>query len=218
MGQIFPWLWAALMTLALSLMYWASMISYMAAGLMLLFFLKKRAASWLNPTGVSTKNGVHWRAGYMTRLISNSCSLAICSSRDKCIVQEVQHFKAFFRIFLYTHKKTVLFSSNKFSGNFLGGTVSQKPEGIHPMRELNINDELELVTGAITAGDIALVLASVGASAAATAIAGAAFGGPAGGVAGAIVGAGVGIGYALSGGTFGRIDQAGTDYCGCNYH
>ncbi|WP_071738477.1 hypothetical protein [Burkholderia ubonensis] len=85
------------------------------------------------------------------------------------------------------------------------------------MRELSIS-ELELVTGATVSGDIAMTLGGVAASAAAGAIAGAAFGGPAGGAIGGIVGAGAGIGYILSGGSFGRDDQAGTDYSGCDYH
>ncbi|MDN7703356.1 MULTISPECIES: hypothetical protein [Burkholderia] len=85
------------------------------------------------------------------------------------------------------------------------------------MRELNIT-ELELVSGATVSGDIGMALGGVAASAAAGAVAGVVFGGPAGGAVGGIVGAGTSIGYILSGGSFGRDDQAGTDYSGCDYH
>lgn len=90
-----------------------------------------------------------------------------------------------------------------------------------PMRELSVVD-FELVHGGTVSGDLVMLVSGTGASFAAGAITGVVFGGlpgaAIGGVGSAIVTLGVGAGYILSGGTFGRIDQSGVDYCGCNYH
>ncbi|KVL26715.1 colicin V family bacteriocin [Burkholderia sp. MSMB1835] len=88
------------------------------------------------------------------------------------------------------------------------------------MRELTIN-ELDLVSGATWAGDIAMSAATGWAGAVAGFGIGGVIGGPVGGMIGGAAGFGMGVaasaGFSASGGTFGR-EPAGTDYSGCNYH
>ncbi|WP_446902160.1 hypothetical protein [Burkholderia sp. YIM B11467] len=88
------------------------------------------------------------------------------------------------------------------------------------MRELII-DELDLITGATWAGDIAMSAAPGWAGFVAGFGIGSVIGGPVGGMAGGAIGFGIGVaagaGFSASGGTFGR-EPDGTDYSGCNYH
>ncbi|WP_105132443.1 bacteriocin [Burkholderia sp. BE12] len=76
------------------------------------------------------------------------------------------------------------------------------------MRELTIN-ELDLVSGATWAGDIAM--------SSATGWAGAVAGFGIGGVIGFGMGVAASAGFSARGGTFGR-EPAGTDYSGCSHH